>query len=223
MLPYGSSAGSSAGSRAGPPAGSRVASASNVSEVTDGGRGRYSMVWVSTAAKIDALMAMSEAHCCAAFQAHFGDRAGRFLSLDARKFFPLKLRTITPRAVGRIAVIGNAAQALHPVAGQGFNLGLRDAQALSRCFGNVCPGAASSIVPHEPLSLVGVMSALRNYDQARGDDVERSVGFTDFLVSAFVGNGLGLRAARGLGMLALDVLPTARRTLARRMLYGAAR
>jgi len=173
-----------------------------------GGEREYSMVWVSTPARIEELKAMDDATFLAAFQEHFGHRAGRFTAIANRRSFPLKLRTVSSRVAGHIAVIGNAAQALHPVAGQGFNLGLRDADDLSRRL------AASK----EPAAQV-----LQQYEASRDRDVERSVGFTDFLVGAFSNDHLLTRVPRGLGLAMIDVLPGARRALAKRMLFGAAK
>ena len=173
-----------------------------------GGARDYSMVWVASPSRIAELAALDESAFLTAFQAHFGNRAGRFLSIANRRSFPLKLRTVSSRVVGRIAVIGNAAQALHPVAGQGFNLGLRDAAELSQRLATG-HGSASEI--------------LRTYEVARARDVDRSVGFTDFLVAAFSSEHLLARVPRGLGLAAMDMLPFARRALARRMLFGAAK
>ena len=173
-----------------------------------GGAHDYSMVWVASPSRIAALTALEEPAFLAAFQAHFGHRAGRFLSIANRRSFPLKLRTVSARVSGRIAVIGNAAQALHPVAGQGFNLGLRDAAMLAQQL-VTDSGTATEI--------------LRAYDGARARDVDRSVGFTDFLVSAFASDHLLARVPRGLGLAAMDMLPFARRALARRMMFGAAK
>lgn len=175
-----------------------------------GGEREYSMVWVSSHERIDELKAMDEAAFLAAFQTHFGNRAGQFLRIENRRSFPLKLRTVASRVAGRIVVIGNAAQALHPVAGQGFNLGLRDAADLS-----------SRLAALQASAPVAVPDVLRAYQDARAHDVDRSVGFTDFLVSAFSNDHLLTRVPRGLGLTAMDMLPFARRALARRMLFGA--
>ncbi|MEO8384436.1 MAG: FAD-dependent monooxygenase, partial [Betaproteobacteria bacterium] len=141
-----------------------------------GGENEYSMVWVSTPARIEELKAQADADFLAAFQQHFGHRAGRFIRVVGRRSYPLRLRTVSTRVLGNIAVIGNAAQALHPVAGQGFNLGLRDANDLARLLAE-----ARSL----QIDSVGFTAALKKYGDARQDDVERSVGFTDFLVGAF--------------------------------------
>jgi 2-octaprenyl-6-methoxyphenol hydroxylase len=98
------------------------------------------------------------------------------------------------------------AQVLHPVAGQGFNLGLRDADELSQRL-------SADPDPHR------VAQILHEYEAAR--DVERSVGFTDFLVGAYSNHHVLSRVPRGMGLAAIDMLPFARRGLAKRMLVGA--
>jgi 2-octaprenyl-6-methoxyphenol hydroxylase len=164
----------------------------------------YSLVWVSSPARIEELKALDDAAFCAAFQAHFGFRAGKFLSVTDRRSYPLRLRTVDAPVAGSVVVIGNAAQALHPVAGQGFNLGLRDAHALADALAR--DGEA--------------MRALARYATARERDVSRSVGFTDFLVRAFSNDHALTRVPRGLGLAAVDLLPGARAALAQRMLFG---
>jgi 2-octaprenyl-6-methoxyphenol hydroxylase len=173
-----------------------------------GGVSSYSMVWVSPPERIAELESMPDAAFCEAFQAHFGFRAGRFTHVSARRSYPLRLRTVSSPVAGHVAVIGNAAQALHPVAGQGFNLGLRDAAMLARLLGQ---------------RRADVAATLAQYAETRARDVERSVGFTDFLVSAFAGDAALVRASRGFALAAIDVLPFARKALARRMLFGARR
>ncbi len=175
-----------------------------------GGDGEYSMVWVAPADRIEVLKSLGDDAFVAAFQAHFGSRAGKFLSISNRRDFPLKLRTVSARVTGRVAVIGNAAQALHPVAGQGFNLGLRDAEELSQRLGKTLPSSA-------------VAESLQQYGRSRDTDVDRSVGFTDFLVGAFGNDHLLSRLPRGIGLAAIDMLPFARRAIAKRMLFGARR
>lgn len=173
-----------------------------------GGTSSYSMVWVSQPESIAELEMMDDAKFCAAFQTHFGFRAGKFTHVTGRRSYPLRLRTVASPVAEHIAVIGNAAQALHPVAGQGFNLGLRDAAMLSRLLGQ---------------RYADVASTLAQYADSRARDVERSVGFTDFLVSAFAGDAGLVRASRGAALAAVDLLPFARKALARRMLFGARR
>ena len=180
-----------------------------------GGEREYSMVWVSSPARVEELKSLHDGDFIAAFQQHFGARAGKFLSISNRRSFPLKLRTVSSRVAGKVVVIGNAAQALHPVAGQGFNLGLRDADDLSQRLGAHLRG------PGGQASAPRVARVLQEYEASRDRDVERSVGFTDFLVSAFCNDHLLARVPRGLGLAAIDMLPFARRALAKRMLFGA--
>ena len=177
-----------------------------------GGAMDYSMVWVSSPARIEELKALDDAAFLAAFQQHFGHRAGRFKRIAGRRSYPLRLRTVSSRVAGNIAVIGNAAQALHPVAGQGFNLGLRDASDLARLLAEA---------KREQIGNAIFADALKKYGLARNTDVERSVGFTDFLVGAFSNDHLAARLPRGLALAAVDMLPFARRALAKRMLFGA--
>ena len=177
-----------------------------------GGAMDYSMVWVSSPARIEELKALDDAAFLAAFQQHFGHRAGHFTAINSRRSYPLRLRTVSSRVAGNIAVIGNAAQALHPVAGQGFNLGLRDASDLARLLAEA---------RREQIGNAIFADALKKYGLARNTDVERSVGFTDFLVGAFSNDHLAARLPRGLALAAVDMLPFARRALAKRMLFGA--
>lgn len=172
------------------------------------GAREFSLVWVASPEKIESLKALDDVAFCAAFQDHFGYRAGKFLSVSQRRSYPLKLRTVSSPVSGRVAVIGNAAQALHPVAGQGFNLGLRDAAALVKSLASMSGNSISALV---------------EYANTRSRDVERSVGFTDFLVSAFSNDHALARFPRGIGLAAVDMLPFARKALAKRMLFGAQR
>lgn len=163
-----------------------------------------SMVWVDSHAHTDQRMALTEEACRDAFQAAFGTRAGKLVSLSARRSYPLRLRQASSRTAGRVAIIGNAAQAMHPVAGQGFNLGLRDASTLAGLTATLAPNLV-------PLA----------YGAARRDDVSRGVAFTDLLASGFMGDTTPLRVVRGSILAAVDMVPLARRMLARRMLFGA--
>jgi 2-octaprenyl-6-methoxyphenol hydroxylase len=111
----------------------------------------------------------------------------------------------------RTAIVGNAAQALHPIAGQGLNLGLRDAASLA---------AVIAATPKERLGDVAMLDAYRD---SRRHDATRAVAFTDFLVSAFADGRRIPTWGRGLALAALDLFPPARRALANRMIHGAAR
>jgi 2-octaprenyl-6-methoxyphenol hydroxylase len=178
---------------------------------TPGARNEFSMVWVASHDHINELMALDDDEVRVKFQAHFGRRAGTFVSLTNRRRYPLKLRQTTTRVVGKLAIIGNAAQAMHPVAGQGFNLGLRDAALLAEQLAG--PLAESD----------HAAGALLAYSASRDSDIARGVGFTDLLASAFMPDAATVRWPRGAALAAVDMLPMVRRALADRMLFGADR
>ncbi len=158
-------------------------------------------------AAADALMALDDAAYLARLQQHFGSRL-RFAAVGPRATFPLRLR-YRPDPVGQRTVwLGNAAQTLHPVAGQGYNLALRDvwacAQVLLRAGGD--PGAAATLAA---------------YARQRRVDRGGTIRFTDGLVRLFSNAIAPLAHARGAGLLALDLLPPARHFVAKRMMFGA--
>ncbi|MFZ3042200.1 MAG: FAD-dependent monooxygenase [Thiobacillus sp.] len=170
---------------------------------------RYALVWTASREDAERIAQLAEAEFLAALYRHFGGRQGRFLSASPRKTFPLKLAWTGSEAADRVVRIGNAAQTLHPVAGQGFNIGLRDAWELASLCGDT------------PAGEIGSAAMLAAYARGRRADVLGGVGFTDFLVRVFSNDIAPLRHARGLGLLALEVLPPLKRFVARRMIFGA--
>jgi 2-octaprenyl-6-methoxyphenol hydroxylase len=171
--------------------------------------GSYALVWTASREDAERIVQLTDAEFLAALYRHFGGRQGRFLSASPRKTFPLKLAYTGSEAADRVVRIGNAAQTLHPVAGQGFNIGLRDAWELASLCGDTS------------VSETGSAAMLAAYARGRRVDVLGGVGFTDFLVRVF-SNDIGpLRHARGLGLLALEVLPPLKSFVARRMMFGA--
>ncbi|MDQ3027409.1 MAG: FAD-dependent monooxygenase [Pseudomonadota bacterium] len=170
---------------------------------------RYALVWTATPLEAQRLLALEAAAFLDELQARFGDRAGRFTAVEGRASFPLKLRAVNTPIARRTAMIGNAAQALHPIAGQGLNLGLRDAAEL----------AAS--ISTTPLDELGGTAMLAAYRDARSRDAFRGVAFTDLLVSLFGDARRMPTWGRGLALAALDLFPPARRLLAERMIHGA--
>lgn len=172
---------------------------------------RYALVWTAAPAEAQRLLALDERAFLSALQAHFGDRAGRFTAIEKRAAFPLKLRTVNVPAALRTAIVGNAAQALHPIAGQGLNLGLRDAATLA------------ALVASTPVERLGDARMLDGYRASRRRDATLGVAFTDFLVSAFSDARRIPTWGRGLALAALDVFAPARRALAARMISGASR
>jgi 2-octaprenyl-6-methoxyphenol hydroxylase len=164
----------------------------------------YSIVFTLPPAKADAVMALDDEAFIAVLQQQFGQRMS-FAKPGKRSRFPLALRLRDTLVKGREVWIGNSAQTLHPVSGQGFNLGIRDAWQLA-----------------EIVLKNGVdRSSLENYAASRRLDRRGSAFFTDQIVKAFSNDFGPLKLARGLGLLALDLCPPARHFVAKRMIWGA--
>jgi 2-octaprenyl-6-methoxyphenol hydroxylase len=169
----------------------------------------YGLVWSRIAAAAPALMDMSDSQFLAELQAAFGWRAGRFRTVGPRSALPLALRYRTPRAMTGEIYVGNAAQTLHPVAGQGLNLGLRDAWDLASLL---------RTVPREELPSRALAS---RFASLRRIDSRATIAATDLLATLYVRRDPLSALLRGAALTALDVFPPARRTFARRMIYGA--
>ncbi len=169
----------------------------------------YALVWTARPEEARELQALDDAAFLERLQEHFGKRAGRFMAAGPRAGFPLALREAEARGVPRLALLGNAAHTLHPVAGQGFNLGLRDAWELSELLlrrRGADPGSGA---------------LLEEFRARRRLDTEGGILFTDSLVRVFSNDLPLLAAARGAALTALDLVPGAKRFLARRMMFGA--
>lgn len=166
----------------------------------------FSVVFTVPPARAETLLALDDSAFLAALQTQFGQRL-RFTATGPRSRFPLALRLRDHLTAQRQVWIGNTAQTLHPVSGQGFNLGLRDAWELSEAvLGDATdPGSAA---------------LLASYAARRQVDRRGSVTFTDGIVRLFSNDLPPLRIARGLGLLALDLCPPARHFVARRMIWG---
>lgn len=164
----------------------------------------YSVVLTLPPDKADRVMAFDDAQFLAALQAQFGARL-RFSSAGPRSRFPLALRLRATVAQRGEVWIGNTAQTLHPVSGQGFNLGLRDAWELAAAL------LADGLGP----------ATLSAYARARRLDRQGGALFTDRIVRTFSNDIAPLRLARGIGLLALDLFPPARHFVAKRMIWGA--
>lgn len=165
----------------------------------------YAVVWTVAHATAADLVSASETEFVARLQERFGERVGRFLSASARAAQHLTLRVAERVACGRAVLIGNAAQALHPVAGQGFNLGLRDAWELA--IETSRRGASSAELPQ-------AYAARRRIDRTGG------ISFTDALVRIFSNDFALLAHARGAGLALLDNVPPLKDFVARRMIFG---
>ncbi len=173
--------------------------------------GRAALVWCVSSAD-DPVEALTEAQRLAVLNTVFDPQVGRLVAMAPLKRFPLGLNAERTLTDGRIVRIGNAAQTLHPVAGQGLNLGLRDAfelvQALSR-------------PPHGADGTDGIERVLRRLEWQRGPDRWAMIAATDFLARSFTWRLPGAGAARGLGMAALQRAAPLKSLLAKRMMFGA--
>ncbi len=177
------------------------------------GPGRAALVWCVDSSD-DPVAELTDAQRCCVLNTIFPAEAGRITSVSPLKHFALGLnaeRTLTgvavldgKRAPGRVVRIGNAAQTLHPVAGQGLNLGLRDAFVLVR----------------ELARSEGVDQALRRLEWQRAPDRWSTIAATDFLARSFTWQLPGASAARGLGLAALQTFSPLKSALTRQMMYG---
>ena len=172
-------------------------------------RDRYALVWSVRPASAAELLGLSDPDFLARLREIFGGRLGNFASVGPRSTFPLSLRYGRIDPAPRVRAIGNAAQTLHPVAGQGLNLGLRDAWELAQMLLDVAKEE------------IGESRFLARYARSRSFDRYAGIGFTDFLVRIFSNSLAPLALARGAGLATLDALPPARSFLARRMIFGA--
>jgi len=170
-------------------------------------RGQWALVWTVAPARAQQLCELDDAGFCAELQQAFGRRAGRFTAVSHRASHPLQLRRSARQALQHTVLIGNAAQTLHPVAGQGFNLALRDVAVLARQ------------VLEEPQEL-GSLRWTARYLAARESDRSTMAGFTHGLVRLFSNDIAPLAAARGTTLSMLGSLPPLKKFLARRMTFG---
>lgn len=171
--------------------------------------GAQSLVWVTSPDKAQDLLALDERAFARALEAHFGDRLGSFTIEEKRIVFPLHLNVSTHIVQPSIVIIGNAAQTLHPVAGQGLNLGLRDVATLGQ---QLSPWFNDINKPVQPY--------LEKYAQARQIDRRITWELTDFLPRIFTTHNPLIEHACGLSLLSMDLIKPLRTPLATQLLQG---
>lgn len=171
------------------------------------GAHRSSLVWTLPADKAAHLQSCSEAEFLRQLHNRFGYRQGPFKGVGERYLYPLTLMTVSEQVRRNIVVVGNAAHNLHPVAGQGFNLALRDIAALTA---TLAEGAQAGSAP-------GDLKLLQRYLDRRQSDQSRTILASDGLPRLFGTSSKTVAAARGLGLMALDLMPDLREQFAR---YG---
>jgi len=170
----------------------------------------YELVWTAPQQLTQEMLEWDDARFLDELQHHFGWRVGKFLTVGKRASFPLSLKRaplLTP--MSHTVLIGNAAQTMHPVAGQGFNMGLRDAWELAQEILNAAPDT------------LGSKAMLATYGKHRRADREAGIRFTDGLVRLFSNDLLLASASRAVALSALDCLPLAKKFVAKRMIFGA--
>ncbi len=170
--------------------------------------GAYGVVWTLAPEAAERVLALSDKDYLAALQGEFGWRIGRLLSVGQRNAYPLRLSRAETLTGQRVVLIGNAAQGLHPVAGQGFNLGLRDAATLAELL-------AEAVRRDGSRADVGSPAILREFASRRVADRDGVTRFTDGLVKLFGDTRPGVPLLRDLGLLLFDLSPTAKQALSR--------
>ncbi len=170
---------------------------------------RLALIWTMNPARAQAICERPVDEFLVGLHEHFGERLGAFAAAGARSVFSLVLKFARDIVLPRAVLIGNAAQTLHPVAGQGFNLGLRDAWELAGQIADAGPEA------------IGGAAMLAAYRARRRIDRQGGIWFTDSLVRVFSNDIAPIRVARGIGLTLLGCLPPAKDFLVRRMTFGA--
>lgn len=171
----------------------------------DDGDNRCSLVWTHDPARSEELLGLDAAGFLRELQTAFGWRLGRLLKVGQRAGYPLRLIQACEQIRSRLALIGNAAHTLHPIAGQGFNLGLRDVAALAQVL----------VDAHKAGRDPGDLAVLKDYARWRESDHRKVIGFTNALVHTFSNRFPPLSLARNLGLVATDLLPPLKHALAR--------
>ena len=173
-------------------------------------KGGYELVWTAPHQLAQEMLSWDDAKFLRELHQHFGDRVGEFLSVGKRVCFALGLKRAPQQTpMPHTVLLGNAAQTLHPVAGQGFNMGLRDAWEL-----------AQEILDAAPETL-GTEAMLAAYRTQRRTDREAGIRFTDGLVRLFSNDLPLVSAGRAAALTALDCLPFVKKFVAKRMMFGA--
>lgn len=167
---------------------------------------RASLVWTRDSQQVDELMQASDEFFLQQLQQCFGYRVDKMIHVGERHVYPLQLVQATEQVRSRIAVVGNAAHFLHPVAGQGFNLSIRDCVTL---VDTLSEASAESL---------GSYSTLERYQQRREMDQQLTMGLTDGMVNLFSSTALSKMALRQMGLFSLNALPLAKGQLAKQMM-----
>lgn len=170
---------------------------------------RCSVVWTLQPQQAEELLALDDEHLLAQLQQRFGFRLGQFTKVGKRQIYPLTLQAASQTVNGRVLIIGNAAHSMHPVAGQGFNLALRDIAILSELIVE-----SIGTTDNKKEIDIGQQAMLQQYAELREQDIKRVYRFTDTLVKTFSNNITALAHLRSMSLLVVDVLPGIKHQLA---------
>ena len=168
--------------------------------------GRCSLVWTLAPDDASEVMSLEDQEFLDALQSAFGYRLGRICQTGKRVAYPLSLTRALNQSAGRVLLIGNASHGIHPVGGQGFNLGLRDVAALAELTASACTDGRAP----------GDKSLIDDYIEWRKPDHTNVMAFTDSLIRVFSNPLAPVKAARALGLIGLDLMPLAKDELAKR-------
>ena len=178
------------------------------------GRTILNLIWCGSPTSSQARLQLSDAEFLKSLQAEFGSRIGQFLKIQDRRLYELGLNYRKEITQDNEVWIGNAAQTLHPVAGQGLNLGLRDAYLLAEKL------SALFSKSEDQKTAAAVVMTLQDYALSRKADRTATIGLTDFMARIFTSNLLPIVIGRGLALSALQWLPPVKTALARQMMFG---
>ena len=163
------------------------------------------LVWTLPEQEIDKVMSLSDEDFITQLQERFGYRLGKIVKVGARFNYPLKLSQATEQVRSGVVVVGNAAHALHPVAGQGYNLSLRGVVALAELLKHASEEGKN----------IGALSVLLPYLNERFADQDKTILFSDKVTRLFGDTHSGVGVLRDIGLIGLDILPVAKRLFAR--------
>ncbi len=169
---------------------------------------RFAVVWTLSPEALSHTQGLNDEAFLKHLQSSFGTRAGLFSEASARKSYALNKSSLQTFHAQRVLVLGNAAHTVHPVAGQGFNLGLRDVAALAEQL--------LAVPSKEGTQDIGAAAFLANYSQSRQADTKRVLQFTDGLLKLFSHPSPLVKIGRNLGLIAIENLPFVKRALLRR-------
>lgn len=172
------------------------------------------LIWCGSPQSSHERLELSDEEFLKSLQTAFGSRIGQFLKIQNRRLYELGLNYRKEITQGKEVWIGNAAQTLHPVGGQGLNLGLRDAYLLAEKLSSLF--SQSEAAKSEP----AIKEVLEEYAQSRKADRNATIGLTDFMARIFTSKLLPIVLARGMALSALQWLPPVKTALARQMMFG---